>query len=107
MKRNERTTINQLRQTITANTINVEIPETWTTEGRQAAHELLTIYHGFYATRIYWNDFEKCYATHYEPANDDEAREIRQAQEVLPIELIEATLTREPRTWYGFQPETI
>ena len=42
MKRIERNTLNSLRKSISADTINVEIPTSYSHEGRQAIHEMLT-----------------------------------------------------------------
>ena len=54
MKRIERNTYNSLRKSITADTINVEIPVEYTHEGRQGIHEMLTIEKHMRASMICW-----------------------------------------------------
>lgn len=104
MKRNERTTLNQLRRNVTADTINVEIPVDFTHEGRQAIHETLTIEKGMVAVKIYWNNIQNVYAVHYIPADGVEDLEnTRRQQEIADIDAVTATLRRVDMTWNGWK----
>lgn len=105
MKRNERSLFNTLRKTVTPETINVEIPEGFTLEARQAMHELLTIEKGLYAVAIYWNDIENAYCVHYERPYTETAEAVKAAQEVQTIEAVTADLPRRDMTWTGY-PKT-
>jgi len=106
MKRNERSLYNTLRKTVTPETINVEIPEGFTLEARQAMHELLTIEKGLYAVAIYWNDIENAYCVHYEQAYTETAEAVKAAQEIQTIEAVAATLPRRDMTWTGYPKTT-
>lgn len=110
MKREERTTYNRLKKTVTADTINVEIPVTWTHEARQSIHELLTVEKGMFARCIYWNDILDEYCVHYTFADYDEAKEIRKEQEVNDIDEITNNLPQSDYTWNGYkkpEPEEV
>ena len=103
MKRNERTTYNSLRKTVTADTINVEIPVDFTHEARQSIHELLTIEKHMRVSCIMWNDIAQCYCLHYVPTVDEYTDAQRKAQEAQDIDAIMATLPRTDMTWYGYK----
>lgn len=107
MKREERTLLNQLRKNVTPDTINVEIPVSYTHEGRQAIHELLTIEKGLYAPCIYWNDILGEYCVHYEHTmGDPTATATKRDQETLDIDEVTAELPRRDRTWTGYPKPT-
>ena len=107
MKREERTLLNQLRKSVTPDTINVEIPVSYTHEGRQAIHELLTIEKGLYAPCIYWNDILGEYCVHYERTmGDPTATATKRDQETLDIDEVTAELPRRDRTWTGYPKPT-
>ena len=57
MKREERKLWYELRRTVTADTLSVEIPVTFSHEGRQGLHELLTIEKHMHGAGIVYNDF--------------------------------------------------
>ena len=99
MKRIERNTLNSLRKDITKDTINVEIPESWSHEGKQAIHEMLTIEKGFRAARINWNSILNEYCIHYIP---DPCSEARMRQELEDIDFVVLYLNRSDYTWNGF-----
>lgn len=103
MKRIERNTYNSLRKTITENTINVEIPTTYTKEGRQEIHEMLTIEKHMRASSILWNDIENCYCIHYVSCFDEFDNERRMEQEAQDIDEIMNSLPKSNMTWYGFE----
>lgn len=103
MKRIERNTYNSLRKTITENTINVEIPTTYTKEGRQEIHEMLTIEKHMRASSILWNDIENCYCIHYVSCFDEFDNERRMEQEAQDIDEIMSSLPKSNMTWYGFE----
>lgn len=103
MKRNERTIFNSLRKTVTGETINVEIPEDFSQEARQAIHELLTIEKGFYACAIFWNSIQEAYCIHYERAYTESAQSIKAEQEAQNIDNIMRDLPRRDYTWNGYQ----
>lgn len=107
MKREERTTYNRLKKTVTADTINVEIPVTWTHETRQSIHELLTVEKGMFARCIYWNDILDEYCVHYTFADYDEAKEIRKEQEVNDIDEITNNLPQSDYTWNGYKSRNL
>ena len=103
MKREERNTLNALRRDINPGTINVEVPTTYTHEGRQEIHHMLTLEKGFVAVRIYWNDIKKCTAVHYIPAGAVYA-DIRREQETMDIDTITANLPDcSGWTWNGYR----
>lgn len=107
MKREERTLLNQLRKSVTPDTINVEIPMNYTHEGRQAIHELLTIEKGLYAPCIYWNDIQGEYCVHYERTmGDPTATATKHNQETRNIDEITAELPRYDCTWNGYPKPT-
>ena len=82
MKRIERNTYNSLRKSITADTLNVEIPVEYTHEGRQGIHEMLTVEKHMRASMICWNSITNGYVIHYVPTVDEytEAQAIRRAE---------------------------
>lgn len=103
MKREERNTLNALRKSINPGTINVEVPTTYTKEGRQEIHHMLTLEKGFIAVRIYWNDITKSTAVHYIPAADHQQKE-RQRQEIADIDELTASLPDASSwTWNGYR----
>ena len=107
MKREERTLLNQLRKSVTTSTINVEIPVSYTHEGRQAIHELLTIEKGLYAPCIYWNDILGEYCVHYERTmGDPTATATKREQETRDIDEVTAELPRRDYTWTGYHKPT-
>lgn len=99
MKRNERNTYNGLKKTVTADTIYVEIPVTWTHEARQAIHELLTIEKGMVAycigPDVITHESTVRY-THGCPS-------IRRAQESADIDSIMQGLRHTDYTWNGYK----
>ena len=103
MKRIERNTYNSLRKTITENTICVEIPTSYTKEGRQGIHDMLTIEKHMRASSILWNDIEKCYCIHYVPCFDDFDNKRRMEQEAQDIDEIMNSLPKSDMTWNGFE----
>ena len=107
MKREERTALNQLRKSVTPETICVEIPVNYTHEGRQAIHELLTIEKGLYAPCIYWNDIRGEYCVHYERTHGDPtATATKRDQETCDIDEVTAELPRRDYTWTGYPKPT-
>lgn len=103
MKRIERNTLNHLRKSITDDTICVEIPTSYTKEGRQGIHEMLTIEKHMYASSILWNSIEECYCIHYVPTVDEYSEAQRKEQEAHDIEEIMNSLPKSDMTWNGFQ----
>lgn len=107
MKREERTLLNQLRKSVTTSTINVEIPVSYTHEGRQALHELLSVEKGMCALCIYWNDVLGEYCVHYEPIEmDSTATATKRDQETRDIDEVTAELPRRDYTWNGYPKPT-
>ena len=103
MKRFERNTYNALRKSVTAETINVEIPVDYTHEGRQGIHEMLTIEKGLYVTGINWNSIQECYCIHYERAYGETAEGIKAAQETADIDTITEGMKWSDYTWNGYK----
>ena len=110
MKREERNTLNALRKNINRGTINVEVPTTYTHEGRQEIHRILTLEKGFVAVRIYWNDIRNCTAVHYIPASTTYGdirplyADILREQETMDIDTITANLPDcSGWTWNGYR----
>ena len=103
MKRIERNTYNSLRKSITADTINVEIPVEYTHEGRQGIHEMLTTEKGLYVTGINWNSIQGCYCIHYERAYGETAEGIRSRQEAADIDSITEGMVWSDYTWNGYK----
>ena len=102
MKREERAILNGLKKNVNEKTINVEIPVTYSNEFQEAAHKVLTIEKGFFASCIYWNDIAKAYAVHYIPAEGlEEYQEKRRAQESQTIETVKESLRVSDYTWTG------
>ena len=105
MKRNERTNYNHVARNIRKNgiesIINIEVPTNYTHEARQAFHELLTAYN-LRAVCIYWNDIEKTWALHYEPARYPEAHDEKRRQEAEDVDAVTARMTRRNWTWNGY-----
>jgi len=105
MKRNERTNYNHIARDIRKNgiesIINIEVPTNYTHEARQAFHELLTAYN-LRAVCIYWNDIEKTWALHYEPARYPEAHDEKRRQETEDVDTVTARMTRRNWTWNGY-----
>ena len=105
MKRNERTNYNHISRAIRKNGIesivNIEVPTTYTHEARQAFHELLTSYN-LRAVCIYWNDIEKTWALHYEPARYPEAHDEKRRQEAEDVDTVTARMIRRNWTWNGY-----
>lgn len=107
MKREERTLFNRLRKSVTPDTVNVEIPVSYTHEGRQAIHELLTIEKGLYAPCIYWNDILGEYCVHYERTmGNPTATATKREQETRDIDEVTAELPRRDYTWTGYHKPT-
>ena len=103
MKRIERNTYNSLRKSITADTINVEIPVEYTHEGRQGIHEMLTIEKHMRASMICWNSIINGYVIHYVPTMDEYTEVQRMEQEAQDIDEIMNTLPKSDRTWNGYE----
>lgn len=103
MKRIERNTYNSLRKSITADTINVEIPVEYTYEGRQGIHEMLTIEKHMRASMICWNSIINGYVIHYVPTVDEYTEAQRMEQEAQDIDEIMNTLPKSDRTWNGYE----
>ena len=103
MKRIERNTYNSLRKSITANTINVEIPVEYTHEGRQGIHEMLTIEKHMRASMICWNSIINGYVIHYVPTVDEYTEAQRMEQEAQDIDEVMNTLPKSDRTWNGYE----
>ena len=103
MKRIERNTYNSLRKSITADTINVEIPVEYTHEGRQGIHEMLTIEKHMRASMICWNSIINGYVIHYVPTVDEYTEAQRMEQEAQDIDEVMNTLPKSDRTWNGYQ----
>lgn len=105
MKRNERNNYNHIARDIRKNgiesIINIEVPTNYTHEARQAFHELLTAYN-LRAVCIYWNDIEKTWALHYEPAHYPEAHDEKRRQEAEDVDAVTARMTRRNWTWNGY-----
>lgn len=105
MKRNERNNYNHIARDIRKNgiesIINIEVPTNYTHEARQAFHELLTAYN-LRAVCIYWNDIEKTWALHYEPARYPEAHDEKRRQEAEDVDAVTARMTRRNWTWNGY-----
>lgn len=106
MKRIERNTYNSLRKSITANTINVEIPVEYTHEGRQGIHEMLTIEKHMRASMICWNSIINGYVIHYVPTVDEYTEAQRMEQEAQDIDEVMHTLPKSDRTWSGYEKPT-
>ena len=103
MKREERNTLTALRRGINNGTINVEVPTSYTKEGRQEIHHMLTLEKGFVAVRIYWNDIKGCTAVHYIPAGEVYAQ-TRREQETADIDTLTASLPDcSAWTWNGYR----
>lgn len=103
MKRIERNTYNSLRKSITAGTLNVEIPVDYTHEGRQGIHEMLTIEKHMRASMICWNSIINGYAIHYVPTVDEYTEAKRMEQEAQDIDEVMNTLPKSDRTWNGYE----
>lgn len=103
MKRIERNTYNSLRKSITADTINVEIPVEYTHEGRQGIHEMLTIEKHMRASMICWNSIINGYVIHYVPTVDEYTEAQRMEQEAQDIDEVMNTLPKSDRTWNGYE----
>ena len=103
MKRIERNTYNSLRKSITADTINVEIPVEYTHEGRQGIHEMLTIEKHMRASMICWNSIINGYVIHYVPTVDEYTEAQRMEQESQDIDEVMNTLPKSDRTWNGYE----
>jgi len=103
MKRIERNTYNSLRKSITADTINVEIPVEYTHEGRQGIHEMLTIEKHMRASMICWNSIINGYVIHYVPTVDEYTEAQRMEQEAQDIDEVMDTLPKSNRTWNGYE----
>lgn len=105
MKRNERNNYNHIARDIRKNgiesIINIEVPTNYTHEARQAFHALLTAYN-LRAVCIYWNDIEKTWALHYEPARYPEAHDEKRRQESEDVDAVTARMTRRNWTWTGY-----
>lgn len=93
MKRNERTAYNQLKKTVTTDTIYVEIPLTWTHEARQAIHELLTIEKGMYASCIGPEAVSGAECIRYTHASEYTSK-TRQDQETSDVDEVTQSLRR-------------
>lgn len=106
MKRIERNTYNSLRKSITANTINAEIPVEYTHEGRQGIHEMLTIEKHMRASMICWNSIINGYVIHYVPTVDEYTEAQRREQEAQDIDEVMHTLPKSDRTWSGYEKPT-
>lgn len=98
MRREERTRLNNLRKTVSTDTVYVEVPMHFTVEGKQAIHELLTIEKGLVARRINWNPILKEYAILYSPVSDAD-KELH--QETTDIETVMAGLKTTDIWWNG------
>ena len=88
MKRNERNTLNGLKKSVTGDTLHVEIPVSFTDEGMQAIHEMLTIEKGMAAVRINWNNIVNEYVIHYifsASSLDQENERISDIMKRLPV----------------------
>lgn len=103
MKRIERNTYNSLRKSITADTINVEIPVEYTHEGRQGIHEMLTVEKHMRASMICWNSIINGYVIHYVPTVDEYTEAQRMEQESQDIDEVMNTLPKSDRTWNGYE----
>jgi len=103
MKRIERNTYNSLRKSITADTINVEIPVEYTHEGRQGIHEMLTVEKHMRASMICWNSITNGYVIHYVPTVDEYTEAQRMEQESQDIDEVMNTLPKSDRTWNGYE----
>lgn len=103
MKRIERNTYNSLRKSITADTINVEIPVEYTHEGRQGIHEMLTVEKHMRASMICWNSIINGYVIHYVPTVDEYTEAQRMEQEAQDIDEVMDTLPKSDRTWNGYE----
>ena len=103
MKRIERNTYNSLRKSITADTINVEIPVEYTHEGRQGIHEMLTIEKHMRASMICWNSIINGYVIHYVPTVDEYTEAQRMEQEAQDIDEVMNALPKSDRTWNGYE----
>lgn len=107
MKRIERNTYNSLRKSVTASTINVEIPTSYTKEGRQGIHEMLTTEKNMVAVRINWNNILEEYVIHYIPSNGLEEYETkRMQQENADIDEVMNGLSISDYTWNGYKKPT-
>lgn len=96
MKREERNMFNDLRRNVSVNTINVGVPVSYSTEARQALHEMLTIEKHMNAKQIEWNDIIKCYVIGYYPGSKPE-------QENADINKLMSTLLKTDYTWNGYK----
>ena len=104
MKRIERNTYNSLRKSISNDTICVEIPTSYTKEGKQEIHNMLTIEKHMVATRINWNSIENEYVIHYIPCDGVEEFETkRKQQENMDIDEITSELCVSDYTWNGYK----
>jgi hypothetical protein len=103
MKRIERNTYNSLRKSITADTLNVEIPVEYTHEGRQGIHEMLTVEKHMRASVICWNSIINGYVIHYVPTVDEYTEAQRMEQEAQDIDEIMNALPKSDRTWNGYE----
>ncbi|MBQ5684310.1 MAG: hypothetical protein IIV27_01575 [Clostridia bacterium] len=103
MKRNERTTLNQLKKTVNENTIRVEVPADFSIEARQAIHELLTIEKHMIAVGYYWDPITDTERVNYIKAweGSEGAQRERMNQEVTPIEEVEEDLPHHDYAWTG------
>lgn len=105
MKRNERKLWYELRKTVTTSTINVDVPMSFSEEGKQGIHELLTIQKNMYAACIEWNNILNEYCIGYYPARTETAAQKRKEQENANIAAILNTLTITDYTWNGYKKE--
>ena len=105
MKRNEHTTYNQLKKTVTNDTLYVEIPTDWTHEARQAIHELLTIEKGMYASCIGPEVVTGAECVRYTKATEYTAN-TRSEQENADIDTVSSNLARTEYAWNGYKPTT-
>lgn len=98
MKRIERNTLNALRRNVNPDTIYVEIPISWTKEGRQAIHEMLIIEKHMHAVRrcpnVLTGEPIVLYARGAVPGH-------------IPgdVEEITAALPVSPLCWNGYRPD--
>lgn len=102
MKRNERNTLYNLRKTVNAETIYVEIPASWTHEARQAIHELLTVQKRMKATCMGPNVItgETC-IRYTRDAGPSDAE--RQKQESADVDDVMKALPVTKYTWNGYK----
>ena len=100
MKRQERNTLYSLKRDVTDKTINIDIPLSYTREGKQAIHDLLVIEKGFTAKRIEWNNIILEYCIAYSKSYDEQERKEQKTEQ---IENIIKTLRTSDYTWNGYK----